>query len=145
MTYRPTKITWLIGCLFTLLCHCASAEQMEKLGDWDVHYIVVNTTFFTPDIAKRYGIVRSKYNAIVNISVLDSESKKPLNTAVSGNARNLLGTTKPLVFKRVKEQEAIYYIAPLSFNDRETFRFSIDIQQGNQTQNLKFQQEMFVD
>ncbi|MBU3021495.1 DUF4426 domain-containing protein [Aestuariibacter sp. A3R04] len=145
MTYRPSYITWLMGCLLVLLNSHASAEQMEKLGKWDVHYIVVNTTFFTPEIAKRYGIIRSKYNAIVNISVLDSQTKKPLSTAVSGTARNLLGTTRPLAFKRITEQDAIYYIAPVSFNDRETFRFSIDIQQGNQTQTLKFQQEMFVD
>lgn len=145
MTCRGVNVKWLMGCVLMLLCTGVSAEQMEKLGKWDVHYMVVNTTFFTPDIAKRYGIVRSKYNAIVNISVLDTKTKAAMNTAVSGNARNLLGTTKPLVFKRIKEQDAIYYIAPLSFNDRETFRFTIDIQQGNQAQTLKFQQEMFVE
>ena len=123
----------------------ALAEQKETLGPWDVHYIVVNTTFFTPEVAKNYGIVRSKYNALVNISVLDKDSQQALNVDVTGTARNLLGTTKTLSFKRVTEGDAIYYLAPLSFNDRETFRFEIAVKDGSHAETLKFQQEMFVE
>lgn len=123
----------------------AAAEQKEQLGDWDVHYIVVNTTFFTPEVARSYGIVRSKYNALVNVSVLDKDTQQAQVVSVSGKATNLLGTAKDLTFKRVQEGDAIYYLAPISFNDRETFRFAIDIQRGNDTQTLKFQQEMFVE
>lgn len=91
MTCRGVNVKWLMGCVLMLLCTGVSAEQMEKLGKWDVHYMVVNTTFFTPDIAKRYGIVRSKYNAIVNISVLDTKTKAAMNTAVSGQRPEPLG------------------------------------------------------
>ncbi|MEQ5808820.1 DUF4426 domain-containing protein [Alteromonas sp. NFXS44] len=133
--------------LLTLLLTApvALAEQKQTLGKWDVHYIVVNTTFFTPETAQNYGIVRSKYNALVNISVLDSATGEAQVVSVKGQARNLLGNSKTLNFKRVKEGEAIYYLAPLSFNDRETFRFNVVIQRGNEVQTLKFQQEMFVE
>lgn len=133
--------------LLTLLLTApvALAEQKQTLGKWDVHYIVVNTTFFTPETAQNYGIVRSKYNALVNISVLDNTTGEAQVVSVKGQARNLLGNSKTLNFKRVKEGEAIYYLAPLSFNDRETFRFNVDIQRGNEVQTLKFQQEMFVE
>ena len=133
--------------LLTLLLTApvALAEQKQTLGKWDVHYIVVNTTFFTPETAQNYGIVRSKYNALVNISVLDSTTGEAQVVSVKGQARNLLGNSKTLNFKRVKEGEAIYYLAPLSFNDRETFRLNVDIQRGNEVQTLKFQQEMFVE
>ncbi len=137
-----------VFCLFFSLLFtvpAALAEQKQTLGKWDVHYIVVNTTFFTPETAQNYGIVRSKYNALVNISVLDSTTGEAQVVSVKGQARNLLGNSKTLNFKRVKEGEAIYYLAPLSFNDRETFRFNVDIQRGNEVQTLKFQQEMFVE
>ncbi len=135
----------LITAVLLLFAGHAAAEQKAQLGNWDVHYIVVNTTFFTPEVARSYGIVRSKYNALVNISVLDKTSQEAQIVSVDGTATNLLGTAKELTFKRVQEGDAIYYLAPLSFNDRETFRFRIDIQRGNSTQTLKFQQEMFVE
>ena len=140
---RLPALCLLLSLLFTV--PAALAEQKQTLGKWDVHYIVVNTTFFTPETAQNYGIVRSKYNALVNISVLDSTTGDAQVVSVKGQARNLLGNSKTLNFKRVKEGEAIYYLAPLSFNDRETFRLNVDIQRGNEVQTLKFQQEMFVE
>lgn len=140
---RLPALCLLLSLLFTV--PAALAEQKQTLGKWDVHYIVVNTTFFTPETAQNYGIVRSKYNALVNISVLDNTTGEAQVVSVKGQARNLLGNSKTLNFKRVKEGEAIYYLAPLSFNDRETFRFNVDIQRGNEVQTLKFQQEMFVE
>lgn len=121
------------------------AEQKMQLGEWDVHYIVVNSTFFSPEIAREYGIVRSKYNALVNISVLETDSQKAQIVGMEGSATNLLGTEKALTFKRFQEGEAIYYLAVLPFRDQETYRFAIRIQRGNDSQTLKFQQKMYVD
>lgn len=110
-----------------------------------MHYIVFGTPFLTPEVAKSYGIVRSKFNALVNISVLDSDTQKAQTVAMSGTARNLLGTSKPLSFKKVVDGNAIYYLAILPFRDQETYRFSVEIQQGGKTQTLQFQQKMYVD
>lgn len=143
----PTRF---IKLCITLLCCCGlsggvQAEQKKTLGGWDVHYMVVNTSFLAPDIAKSYGIARSKYNALVNISVLDAASSRALSPDVMGHATNLLGTKKSLAFKRVTEGEAVYYLATLPFDDRDTFRFVIDINDGSQQQTLRFQQELWVD
>lgn len=134
-----------ISILCLLLSTSASAEQKQRLGEWDVHYMVVSTPFLTPEVAASYGIVRSKFNALVNISVLDSETGEAQRVSVSGNANNLLGTNKPLSFKKVEEGDAIYYLAVVPFRDRETLRFNIKVLSGNTSQTLKFQQEMFVD
>lgn len=123
----------------------AYAEQKKTLGTWDVHYMVVNTSFLAPDVAKAYGIARSKYSALVNISVLESASSRALSPDVMGHATNLLGTQKTLSFKRVTEGEAVYYLAILPFDDRDTFRFVVDINDGQQKQTLRFQQELWVD
>ncbi|UAA40716.1 DUF4426 domain-containing protein [Paraneptunicella aestuarii] len=123
----------------------AQAEQYKTLGNWDVHYIVLNSTFLQPEIARQYQIQRSKYNAFVNISVLDHDSKQAQNVAITGTATNLLGTIKELTFEQVQEQDSIYYLAQLPFRDRETFRFSIDIVHGNEKQTLTFKQELVTD
>jgi hypothetical protein len=128
-----------------VLSTSAHAEQKKELGQWEVHYIVFPTTFLTPEIAKANGLIRSKYNALVNISVLDKQTKVAQRVDISGTARNLIGTTKPLSFKRVSDGDAIYYLAPLSFRHMEKYMFSVDIRRGNTTENLTFKQEMFVD
>lgn len=135
----------LLGSLLLIISSAAHAEQKQQLGEWDVHYMVVSTPFLTPEVAASYGIVRSKFNALVNISVLDAVTGTAQRVSVSGTAKNLIGTTKTLAFKKVEEGDAIYYLAVLPFRDRENYRFSIDVQRGNTMQTLNFKQEMFVD
>lgn len=137
-------ITVLLATSFVLHT-AANAEENTQLGDWDVHHIVLSTTFLTPDIAQANGIVRSKYNSLVNISVLDKDSQKAQNVSIMGTARNLLGNTKKLAFKKVEDGDAIYYLAVFSHAHKENFRFEITIQKGNESHTLKLQQEMFVD
>ena len=98
--------------------------------------------FLTPEVAANYGIVRSKFNALVNISVLDKVSGAAQRADVTGTAKNLIGNARKLTFKKVEEGDAIYYLAVLPFRDQETFRFEIDVQKGSSKQTLKFQQKI---
>lgn len=126
-----------------LLMSTASAEQKKTLGNWEVHYIAFPSTFLTPEVARANDITRSTTQAVVNISVLDKQSKEALDIEVSGSARNLLGTNKNLNFTTVKEGQAIYHLATVSFDDKEMLRFNIELKQGNTTEVLKFQQKMY--
>ncbi|MBE0362999.1 hypothetical protein PULV_a0613 [Pseudoalteromonas ulvae UL12] len=121
--------------------------QYKQLGDWEVHYIAFPSTFLQPNIAKHYGLERSKYSGVINISVLDSRHKdKPAQQVeIVGQARNLLGNTVSLDFKEVVEGDAVYYIAPIKFTNEEIYRFNIDLKQGRQQHTLKFQQKFYVD
>lgn len=138
---------YLINCLvcFLALSSLASAEQKKDLGDWEVHYIALNTTFLSPEVAKSNGIVRSRYNALINISVLDRQTKQAQSVVLSGQARNLLGVLKTLSFKQVKEGKAIYYLAVLPFSDLEQYRFTVQINDGQKQQELKFQHKFYAD
>ncbi|MBU3018292.1 DUF4426 domain-containing protein [Paraglaciecola agarilytica] len=128
-----------------LISAMAVAEQKETLGKWDVHYIAFNSTFITPDIAKHYSIVRSKYNGVINISVLNNADQKAQSAVLTGTARNLLGVSKSLTFKEVSEGDAIYYIAVLPFSDQETFRITVNINDGTDQQVLKFQHKFYAE
>jgi hypothetical protein len=122
-----------------------NAEQKQVLGSWDVHYIALNTTFLTPQVAKQYGIVRSKFNALINISVLDRKDKSAQSVVLTGDAKNLIGVIKKLTFKQVKEGKAIYYLAVLPFSDLEQYRISININDGLEQKTLKFQHKFYAD
>lgn len=138
-------ITISVAMLLGLFSNAVHAEQKKVLGDWDVHYIVIPSTFLTPEVAKANNIRRSATNALVNISVLDSRTKAALDVDVSGTARNLIGTTKNLDFKTVKEGDAIYYLATVTFDDKEVLRYEINLQKGAVNQALRFQQKMYSD
>jgi len=124
-----------------------SAQNMKKLNDWNVHYIALDSTFITPKIAKAYQITRSRYNALVNISVLDNtKSGNPAkNVSITGTAKNNLGQFKTIEFTEVTEGDAIYYLAQISVNHEETVHFDLAITDGKKSQNLKFYQKFYID
>ena len=124
-----------------------NAENMKKFGSMDVHYMAIGSTFFTPEIAKAYGITRSRYNGLINISVLDNtKTGKPAKTvAITGKAKNNLGQFKSLTFEEVKEGDAIYYLAQVNYNDEETLHFTLEITDGKDQHILKFSQKFYVD
>ncbi|MFT4808804.1 MAG: hypothetical protein ACI9LX_002141 [Paraglaciecola sp.] len=136
------SLSLILGLVFSSQ---ANAEQKQVLGSWDVHYIALNTTFLTPEVAKQYGIVRSKFNALINISVLDRADKTAQSVILTGEAKNLIGVVKNLTFKEVTEGKAIYYLAVLPFSDLEQYRISIDINDGLEQKTLKFQHKFYAD
>ncbi len=133
-------------CLLTLLLALpAWAERKHSVGEYDVHYIAFNSSFLQPDIAASAGLVRSKTQGVINVSVL--KSGKPVAAQVSGSVKNLLGQDYPLRFKQLKEgEEAIYYLAQFPFDSRETLRFSLNVQPtGVAPISFDFSQEFFPD
>ncbi|RPH92877.1 MAG: DUF4426 domain-containing protein [Lysobacterales bacterium] len=123
----------------------AHAEQLQRLGDWDVHYALIRTSFLKPDIAARHGIVRGPDRALLNISVIGGDGK-PVVAGVSGRVRNLLEQDTPLEFQEVREGAAVYYLAEVRHTDREVLRFFIDVAPPDGTaQRLEFQQQMYLD
>jgi hypothetical protein len=109
--------------------------------------MAIGTSFLTPEIAKAYGIERSRYNGLVNISVIDNSQKHlPAKLVlISGTAKNLTGQDKPLSFDEVKEGEAIYYLAQVNYRHNETIRFAITITDGAQQHTLNFTQKFYAD
>ncbi|WP_448564576.1 DUF4426 domain-containing protein [Thalassotalea ganghwensis] len=133
--------------LLLLSISSSHAENMQKLGGMNVHYMAIGATFLTPEIAKAYNIERSKYNGLVNISVLDNtKAGLPAKTvSITGSAKNLAGQRKNLSFTEVKEGDAIYYLAQVNYRDQETIVFDLTINDGNETQQLKFSQKFYTE
>lgn len=107
-----------------LAAAAALAERKATFGDHAVHYSVFNTTFLQPEIAERYGVVRARDRALVNISVLDADGRA-MATSVTGSVRNLLGQSHSLRFRRFDEGDAIYFLATLAYEHGEALRFEI--------------------
>lgn len=145
------KLASILFFALAVITFSAHSEQMQgaqykELGPWQVHYIAFPSTFVQPKIAQAYGLERSNYKGIVNISILKNDANNTAQTAsLSGTAKNLLGNKQTLEFKEVVEGDSIYYLAQVKFTNEEILRFDIEIKQNNQFQKLQFQQKFYVD
>lgn len=127
-----------------------NAEQSQTFGDYVVHYNAFTTDMLQPKMAKLYNIKRSKNRALLNISVLKkllgtpSESVKAL---VKGSATNLVAQYRPLELREVKtESGAIYYLAEINVDHKETIDFTIQVTPEGLSSplELKFRQQFFT-
>ncbi|WNC67762.1 DUF4426 domain-containing protein [Thalassotalea nanhaiensis] len=143
------SITNYLLLIFTVLgvSNVANAENMKKFDALEVHYIGLPTTVLQPDIAKNYGIERSRYRGFVNISVLDTskDGNPALKVGISGKATNLIGQPMTLEFEEIKEGSAIYYITTVKYPNDELYRFDILINNNGKEHRLKFEQKFYVD
>ncbi len=127
-----------------LLSLSVAAEQKITSGALDIHYIVFNSSFLQPDIAKASGLERGKNIAVLNVSPL--RDGKGERSTVTGTLTNLLGQTKNLEFREIDEGEAVYYIAQFAIDSRELLKFDITlVDTENMSHSLKFNQEVFPD
>ncbi|MGE0625160.1 MAG: DUF4426 domain-containing protein [Pseudomonadales bacterium] len=147
MNTSPLRHLLANAALCALLCAPATlhAEQKQRLGPYEVHYVLVQSTFFSEEIASRYGIVRGRDRALLNISVLD-EDGAAIHATLEGTVTNLLGQVTALDIREVTEGPAVYYLAEVKHTDRETLRFAVTITASDGVAHeLRFQQQMFWD
>ena len=140
----------LIAVLLLSLCLTSSAfaEQKQKVGNYDIHYVALSSTFLTPSIAKSYGIKRSSYSGILNISVLDTsvDGNPAVPIEITGVANNLLDARVELKFREIREGDSIYYIAEVPYRDDQEINFNIAVKHGSKLNTqLKFKQKFYVE
>ncbi|MDN3608963.1 DUF4426 domain-containing protein [Vibrio ostreicida] len=139
---------WTALALTSLFVFPSWAGQFKTIKDVEVHYSAFNSTFLTPQVARSYKLKRNGYSAVINISVLDNyqAGKPPTPAKISGSAKNLIGQTKNLEFREVKEGKAIYYLAEFPVSEKENLTFNIEVNAGNKgTGTLKFTQKFYVE
>lgn len=107
----------------------SSGDSFKTVGDYEMHYNALRTDQLTPDIARAYGIERSKNKVLLNVSVLHHADGATATTAsdaeMTVSAHNLNGQTKDLTLRRITEGTAIYYIGDIDISGNETLVFGI--------------------
>lgn len=128
----------------------AFAEQSQTFGDYVVHYNAFTTDMLQPKVAKLYNIKRSKNRALLNISVLKKVLGTPsqaVKALVKGSATNLVAQYRPIEMREVlTDLGAIYYLAELKVDHKETIDFTLQITPEGLSSPLeiKFRQQFFT-
>jgi len=107
----------------------ASDQRSEDFGSHVLHFNAQPTAALQPEIAKQYGIVRSKKRAMLNISIvkkLPGSTGQPVPGEVTASASNLTGQLKTVSLREIEDGGAVYYIADLPVANGETLKFDIE-------------------
>ncbi|MBB3142480.1 DUF4426 domain-containing protein [Halomonas organivorans] len=125
------RIRRLFGALLAgvlLAAPAAEAQQYEQVGDVQIHYNALNTTFLAPEMARAAGIQRSPGLGLLNVSVLESRqdgTSRAVNARVDGRVGILGGEGRPLDFRTVRDGGGISHIATFRIREGEPMQFTL--------------------
>jgi len=133
----------------------AHAEQKEVFdgpngSEYEVHYIAFTSTFLDPEVAKQYGLVRSKALGVVNISVIKIDAdgqRNAVGAVVETKMSNDIQQQQFPSFQQVVEGQAIYYLAQIQFRQGEILTFDATVYPEGSVKPLKlrFTQNFYND
>ncbi len=126
------------------------AENSTSIPGYTIHHNAIPSASLDPAIAKQYGIQRSKYRGMLNVSVIKTvpgTTGKSVPAVVLAKATNLRGQLISIAMRQVLEAEAIYYIGEFRIADQETLNFDLQVQPQGETRfyDAKLSQQFFID
>jgi len=100
-------------------------------------------------MTNKYGLKRSKHIALVNITIIDTNSNqlfKGIKANVNGVMQNLLAQQRKLKFKEIYEDYAYYYLAEVKVEHKDLVNMIIDVKPFNsqETFNFKFTKQFIT-
>lgn len=125
---------WLsLICAFALslvLAPVVNADNIETSRETDSHifyFNVLNSAFLTPDIAQQYGIKRSNYHAVLNLSVHEktADGSKAVPVILQGTVANIVQQQRALEFQEVREGQALYYLSDFRISNDDLLTFNL--------------------
>ena len=124
-----------------------AGETFKDIGDFVVHFSALSTDQVPPDIAKTYGITRSKNRAMLNVSVIRKEGDVSVPATVEVKTTNLTQQLKNVTMRRIDEQDAVYYIGETPVANRETLIFDITVTPEGATtpSEVRFKRQFYTD
>jgi len=150
MTMRAGWLAALCLGLITAWTGPALAERAKDIGNYVVHYNTVTTDFLTPEVARAYGITRSKNRGLLTVTVLQKNigiAGRPVTADVSARAINLSNQAKDLDMREVEKANSIYYVGDFSIANQETLDFTVNVSphDSDVSTTIRFEHQFFAD
>jgi hypothetical protein len=145
-----TTVAALLLSLFALTNLHANPANVTSSDEFVIHHNAITTDMLTPEIARHYGLIRSRNRALLNVAVIKQEegtTGTPMTGEVRAYTTNLLGQQRRLYMREVQEPNAIYYISDFLVRNRDHLNFHIDVRPEGATNFIPviFTQEFFTE
>lgn len=127
-----------------------ATESSKDFGEYVLYFNALNTDQLSPEIAREYGIVRSKSRAMLNVSMhrkLPDGRTEAVTGAVSASAINLNGQLTTMTLREIREEVAIYYVGEIGITNGEVLIFTIDATPSNEASRftVRFKKQFFIE
>ena len=147
--FRDLKAWFLALLLIPAGVAQATDEHARTVGDYVVYYNAFTTDTLAPQVAKQYGIKRSRNRGMFNIAVqkkVMGMPGKPVKAKITGRAVNLNNQVKNLEPREILDGTAIYYIGEFPVAHRETLNFEFRIQPEGEEEpfTIKFRNTFYT-
>lgn len=117
----------ILGSLLLGFTLQALAIDSQTFGAYAVDYTTFPSTALQPEVAANYGIKRSEYETLLNVFISKEGKQGGVEVNIQGTVKNLLGQQQILKFLEIKEDNTVYYIAPIRVTDEDTVHFKLNI------------------
>lgn len=147
---RPSnRISSLLTAVILLLPLAVTAENSKDFGEYVIHYNALATDVLPPEVARQYHITRSRNRGMINITVLKKilgSPGQPVHAQVTVTARNLVGQSRAINTREIRDGNAIYYIGEFGVANEETLKFDVRAHpQGSQESvEAQFSQDFYT-
>lgn len=134
-----------------LLAGPLAAQQYEQVGDYQIHYSAVNTSFLPEAVAREHGIRRSPAMALLNVSVLE-EREDGTTRAVPATVNGRVGVLgdddgTPLSFRTLRSGDTPSQVAVFRIDDDEAMRFDLEVRHDRNAEpaRVSFIQRFYIE
>lgn len=118
---------WLLLLALLLSSGRALAQQgQHAAGDYTVHYNALPSAFLTPEIARQYGVLRSRVRGVLVVSVLRQGS--PVRVRVEAQAGAPGEPLQPLELRLVETNGTPSYIGSFAIASGESRQFRLRVE-----------------
>ncbi|MES9850908.1 MAG: DUF4426 domain-containing protein [Candidatus Thiodiazotropha sp. L084R] len=126
------------------------AENSTTIPGFTIHHNAIPSASLEPNVARQYGIQRSKYRGMLNVSIIKSV-EGTIGTSseaiVMAKANNIRGQLISIPMRKVTEGESVYYIGEFRIADQETLNFELKVQPRGERRfyTAKLSQDFYID
>ncbi len=147
---KTIKATPLLLLVLLLFSFSVWAENSTTITGYTIHHNAIPTASLDPAVANQYGIQRSKYRGMLNVSVIKeipNSTGKSVDAVVMANATNIRGQLISIPMRKVTEGDAIYFIGEFKIADQETLNFNLQVKPQGETRFYKaeLKQDFYID
>lgn len=114
-----------MACFLTVLPLTAMAQQAEQFDDYEIHYNAIHTGLLNDEIAQRYGIVRSRTQGLLMITIL--RDGQPLHGRVRTFATDEDEEVMEVRMREVKNDDWVSYIGTLAIEAGQPVNFTVEV------------------
>ena len=141
------KIILFYFLAFFSLPSLAEKKPYIDFVEYRVFFSAFNSSFILPKIAGIYGIARGKDKGLVTVGVTLNGKIGGEEVDINGNISNMLAQKQKLNFVEIKDQDAIYYIAPFEYYNEDILKFTINVKpnKGGENFPISFQKKFYYE